>query len=78
MYRQAVAADPDFALAYARLSYLQSYLHWYGVDNSSAVVDDARANAGAGPGLAAGLARSASRDGLCPLLVPSRLRGGVA
>ena len=45
MYRQAVAADPDFALAYARLSYLQSYLHWYGVDNSSAVVDDARANA---------------------------------
>ena len=46
MYRQAVAADPDFALAYARLSYLQSYLHWYGVDNSSAVVDDARANAG--------------------------------
>ena len=45
MYRRAVAADPDFALAYARLSYLQSYLHWYGVDNSSAVVDDARANA---------------------------------
>ncbi len=45
MYRQAVAADPDFALAYARLSYLQSYLHWYGVDNSSAAVDDARANA---------------------------------
>ena len=45
MYRRAVAADPDFALAYARLSYLQSYLHWYGVDNSSAVVDDARASA---------------------------------
>jgi TolB-like protein/Tfp pilus assembly protein PilF len=45
MYRRAVAADPAFALAYARLSYLQSYLHWYGVDNSSAVVDDARANA---------------------------------
>ena len=45
MYRRAVAADPNFALASARLSYLQSYLHWYGVDNSSAVVDDARANA---------------------------------
>jgi TolB-like protein/Tfp pilus assembly protein PilF len=44
-YRRAVAADPDFALAFARLSYLQSYLHWYGVDNSSAVIDDARAAA---------------------------------
>ncbi|MGH8092306.1 MAG: tetratricopeptide repeat protein [Chthoniobacterales bacterium] len=44
-YRRAIAADPDFALAYARLSYLESYLHWYGVDTSSAVVDDARANA---------------------------------
>ena len=45
MYRRAVAADPDFALAYARLSYLQSYLHWYGVDNSNTVIDDARAAA---------------------------------
>ena len=46
MYRRAMAADPDFALAYARLSYLQSYLHWYGVDNGSPVIDDARAAAG--------------------------------
>ena len=45
MYRRAIAADPDFALACARLSYLQSYLHWYGVDNSSAVIDDAQAAA---------------------------------
>ena len=45
MYRRAIAADPDFALAYARLSYLQSYLHWYGVDSSSAVIEDARAAA---------------------------------
>jgi TolB-like protein/Flp pilus assembly protein TadD len=44
-YRRAIAADPDFALAYARLSYLESYLHWYGVDTNGAVVDDARANA---------------------------------
>ena len=44
-YRRAIAADPDFALAYARLSYFESYLHWYGVDISGAVVDDARANA---------------------------------
>jgi TolB-like protein/Tfp pilus assembly protein PilF len=41
-YRRAVAADPSFALAYAGLSYLQSYLHWYGVDRSTAVVDGAR------------------------------------
>ena len=45
MYHGAVAADPDFALAYARLSYLESYLHWYGVDTSSAVVVAARADA---------------------------------
>ena len=45
MYRRAIAADPGFALACARLSYLQSYLHWYGVDNSTAVIDDARAAA---------------------------------
>ena len=44
-YRKAVAADPDFALAYARLSYLESYLHWYGADTSSAVITDARADA---------------------------------
>ena len=45
LYRQAVAADSDFALAYARLSYLQSYLHWYGVDNSATVIEEARATA---------------------------------
>ncbi|HEY3602392.1 MAG TPA: hypothetical protein VGK72_10585 [Chthoniobacterales bacterium] len=44
-YRRAVTADPNFALAYARLSYLKSYLHWYGVDNSTAVIEDARAAA---------------------------------
>ena len=45
MYHRAIAADPGFALACARLSYLQSYLHWYGVDNGSAVIEDARAAA---------------------------------
>ena len=44
-FRRAVATDPDFALACARMSYLLSYLHWYNVDNSSAVVEDARAAA---------------------------------
>ncbi len=44
-YRRAVAADPAFALAYARLSYLESYQHWYGVDNREAIVTAARADA---------------------------------
>jgi TolB-like protein/Tfp pilus assembly protein PilF len=44
-FRRAVALDPDFALAYARMSYLFSYLHWYNVDNSPSVVADARAAA---------------------------------
>ena len=42
VYDRAVAADPQFALAYAQLSYLRSYLRWYGVDRSAAVVNGAR------------------------------------
>jgi TolB-like protein/Tfp pilus assembly protein PilF len=38
LYRQAIAADPAFALAHAQLSYLQSYLHWYNVDSRPDVV----------------------------------------
>ena len=38
LYQQAIAADPQFALAYAQLSYLQSYLHWYNVDSRPVVV----------------------------------------
>ncbi len=45
LYQRAIAADPDFALAYVWLSYLQSYLHWYGVDNSPDIVDAAQRNA---------------------------------
>ncbi|MEO6297037.1 MAG: hypothetical protein ABIO74_08030, partial [Dokdonella sp.] len=41
-YRAAIAADPQFALAYAQLSYLLSYLHWYAIDNRAAVVADSR------------------------------------
>ena len=44
-YRHAVAADPTFALAYARLSYLESYQHWYGVDNRAEIINAARADA---------------------------------
>ncbi|MGH8041222.1 MAG: winged helix-turn-helix domain-containing protein [Rudaea sp.] len=39
-YRGAIAADPKFALAYAQLSYLLGYLHWYGIDNRASVVAD--------------------------------------
>lgn len=42
LYRRAIAADPNFALAYAQLSYLQSLLFWYGVDRRPAVIDAAR------------------------------------
>ncbi|HEX5314259.1 MAG TPA: winged helix-turn-helix domain-containing protein [Gammaproteobacteria bacterium] len=31
LYRQAIAADPRFALAYARLSLLESYADWYAI-----------------------------------------------
>lgn len=40
-YRRAIAADPSFALAFAQLSYLRSYLHWYGVDMRDEVVSGA-------------------------------------
>jgi len=34
LYRQALALDPDFALAEARLSFLHSYANWFGIDHS--------------------------------------------
>lgn len=33
LFQRAIATDSGFALAFAQLSYLQAYLHWYGVDN---------------------------------------------
>ncbi|HWG10070.1 MAG TPA: hypothetical protein VN693_01025 [Rhodanobacteraceae bacterium] len=45
LYNRAIAADPDFALAYAKQSYLQSYLYWYGVDTRPEVLDLARSAA---------------------------------
>ena len=42
-YRGAIADDPKFALAHAQLSYLLSYLHWYGLDNRPSVIADALA-----------------------------------
>jgi TolB-like protein/Tfp pilus assembly protein PilF len=57
-YQRAIAADPGFALAYVWLSYLQSYLHWYGVDNSPDIVDAARTNAKKALELQPGLAEA--------------------
>ncbi|MBS0569878.1 MAG: hypothetical protein JSS28_04680 [Proteobacteria bacterium] len=45
LFGEAIAADSNFALAYAWLSYLQSYLHWYNVDTSPTLVAEARDNA---------------------------------
>ncbi len=45
LYRNAVTADPDFALAYAQWSYLQSYLHWYNIDESTEIIAAARTHA---------------------------------
>ena len=41
LYRQAIALDPRFALAYARLSYVESYSYWLGFDHSQANLDSA-------------------------------------
>ena len=58
LYQRAIAADPGFALAYVWLSYLQSYLHWYGVDNSPDIVDAAQTNAKKALALQPGLAEA--------------------
>ena len=34
LYSDAVAKDPSFALAWAQISYTQSWMHWFGVDDS--------------------------------------------
>jgi len=58
LFGDAIAADPDFALAYASLSYLQCYLHWYGVDTSPELVAQAHANAQKALALQPGLAEA--------------------
>ena len=42
LYESAVGADPNFALAYARLSYLKSRVYWYNTDPSPEAIDTAR------------------------------------
>ena len=40
-YEKATAADPNFALAYARLSYLKARTYWYNTDPSQQAIDAA-------------------------------------
>jgi TolB-like protein/Tfp pilus assembly protein PilF len=42
LYENAVANDPNFALAYARLAYLKARLYWYNTDPSPQAIDAAR------------------------------------
>ncbi|MEO6969494.1 MAG: tetratricopeptide repeat protein [Chthoniobacterales bacterium] len=42
LYESAVAADPDFALAYARLGYLKARIYWYNIDPSARVIEAAQ------------------------------------
>lgn len=41
LYRQAVARDPAFALAWARLSYLDSLAYWFHVDRAASTIAEA-------------------------------------
>ena len=45
LYRQAIAEDPRFALAYARLSWAESLLRWLGEGPNDGQPDQTRANA---------------------------------
>ena len=36
LYAQAIAKDPSFALAWAQVSYVHSWMHWFSVDDSPA------------------------------------------
>jgi TolB-like protein/Tfp pilus assembly protein PilF len=42
LYQSAIGADPNFALAYARLSYLKARIYWYNTDPSPQAIDAAR------------------------------------
>jgi TolB-like protein/class 3 adenylate cyclase len=43
-YRQALARDPNFALAYARLAYNRLFRHWFGNRLNSAQLEDVKSN----------------------------------
>lgn len=41
-YEGAIAADPEFALAYAQMAHLKSYLYWNDIDASPQAINDAQ------------------------------------
>jgi TolB-like protein/Tfp pilus assembly protein PilF len=43
-YRQALARDPNFALAYARLAYNRLFRHWFGNRLNSAQLEEVKSN----------------------------------
>ena len=43
-YRQALARDPNFALAYARLAYSELYRHWFISNLTSAELAEVKSN----------------------------------
>jgi tetratricopeptide (TPR) repeat protein len=43
-YRQALAHDPNFALAYARLAYNRLFRHWFGNRLNSAQLEEVKSN----------------------------------
>jgi len=45
MYESAIAADPDFALAHARLAFLIAAKYWWGIDSSPQALEAAHAAA---------------------------------
>ncbi|MGH8274798.1 MAG: winged helix-turn-helix domain-containing tetratricopeptide repeat protein, partial [Gammaproteobacteria bacterium] len=45
LYRQAIARDPHFALAYAHLSLLESYAYWFEIDPTPHRIADAERTA---------------------------------
>jgi len=54
-YRSAITQDPGFALAYARLSLLESAAHWFEIDNDPSLVPAAESNASKAAALDSGL-----------------------
>jgi serine/threonine-protein kinase len=43
-YRQALARDPNFAIAYARLAYNRLFRHWFGNRLNSAQLEEVKSN----------------------------------
>ena len=75
LYEKAIALDPAFALAWARLSQLESW-SYYAIEPIAARREKARASAEEALRLQPDLAEAPSRAGVGPLLPRARLRPG--